>query len=574
MPVACITLEETNRTILSSSYFKVIQDVLAQTNIPYGTLIAMHKGMEINRTDNTTNLTSEQKANLPSTVARRKVTVDITEEYNEDALSTTAVSYQDTTPIFVDNQIDLKIYPVYVTSDITLKVTFSTPSKSEANRLRDDLRIKLSQMRNIAHHEVEYDILVPEVVQELIADVHTLKSRLHPIELGEYFRTCSTKQAHMVTDQVGMNNAQLAIRERQVRIVGKFEFTSMPEAVEEDTDSNTYRLTIPYKFTMEVPRGMCMSYPPMVCNKPMPAKYLQWIADSKIKTREEYSRNLSYTSSMGALSHFEAHRQLDYRIQNKLPLNLPLFDEFPLRQGHPGCMVTTTFLTDVDESDGRTLFNLKELPDFYMDPKLLAFLQAGEREHVVIPYRSCFYFGLHYPGRFFDLDCLEITEDLTVRSKSPLPLDKPLRVAFSVLADPAFLTRTIQERWYTDKAMVLLYLSEYMHALTNYKHELSKILEDDLSFQKTVLVFLQRGLQDSDTEFLQTVLDICSTDNLVLETTVNLLRGRYRSTYTSLTKYTNIAQWSFHKSGKPYHSPALSHIPKTVMSTYVESHRR
>lgn len=573
MPVACITLEETNRTILSSSYFKVIQDVLAQTNIPYGTLIAMHKGMEINRTDNETNLSSEQRANLPSTAARRKVVVDITEEYNEDALTTTAVSYQDTAPIFMDNQIDLKIYPVYVMSDITLKLTFSTPSKTEANRLRDDLRIKLSQMRNILHHEIEYDILVPEVVQELIADVHTLKARLYPSELGEYFRTCSTKQAHMVTDTVGMTNAAVAIRERQVRIVGKFEFSSMPEAVEEDTDSNTYKLTIPYKFTMEVPRGMCMSYPPMVCNKPMPAKYLQWVADGKIKTREEYSRNLSYTSSMGALSHFEAHRQLDYRINNKLPLNLPLFDEFPQRQGHHGYMITTTFLTDVDETDCKTLFNLKELPDFYMDSKLLAFLQAGERAYAVTPYKSCFYFGLHYPGRYFDSDCLEITEDLTVRSKVALPLDKPIRVAFSVLADQSSLFRGTQKRWYADKPMVLLYLNEYLSALTNYKNELSDLPETFRHFQVFTFKFLQWGVQDRDAPFLQEILKICSFDTFLMESTVTLLVNSYPILYGNLLKFTDIGKWKFRKTDGVDTGSIQSGLPKTVMTAFTKAYR-
>ena len=272
MPVACVTLEETSRTILTSSYFKIIQDVLAQTNIPYGTLIAMHKGMEINRTDNQSNLTSEQRANLPSTVSQRKVIVDITEEYNEDALSTTAVSYKDTSPIFMDEQIDVQVYPIYVTSDVTLKISFITPSKTEANRLRDDIRIKLSQMRNISQHEIEYDILIPEAVSDLICDVHTLKSRLHPSELSEYFRSYSTKRAHLITDTANVKNARLAVRERQVRITGKFDFNAMPEPVEEDHDTNTYRLTIPYKFTMEVPRGMCMDYPPTVCNRPMPAK--------------------------------------------------------------------------------------------------------------------------------------------------------------------------------------------------------------------------------------------------------------------------------------------------------------
>jgi hypothetical protein len=89
MPVAFIPLEETNRTILSASYYKIIQQVLHQTNVPYGTLIAMHKGMEINPTDNQSNMTSQQLSNLPSTVAQRRVKVDIAEEHTSELQSRT-----------------------------------------------------------------------------------------------------------------------------------------------------------------------------------------------------------------------------------------------------------------------------------------------------------------------------------------------------------------------------------------------------------------------------------------------------------------------------------------------------
>lgn len=575
MPVAFIPLEETNRTILSASYYKIIQQVLHQTNVPYGTLIAMHKGMEINPTDNQSNMTSQQLSNLPSTVAQRRVKVDIAEEYNEDALGTTAVSYKDAPPIFVDPQIDLLIYPVFVSTDVTLQISYTTPSKTEANKLRDELRIKLSQMRNILHHEVEYDILLPLEAQELIADCHQLKNRLYPMELSEYFHTFATRQAYMLTDTANPDNAQIAIRERQVRIVGRFDFNPMPEAVEEDRDNNTYRLTIPYKFTMEVARGMCVSYNPTVCNKLMPSKYLKWVQENKIKTREEYSRNLTYTQSGSALSHFEAHRQLDYRIQNKLPLNLPLFDEFPLRQGHRGYVITTTFMTAVNEDDRRTLFNLKEIPDFYMNEQLLEFIRAGEAPYVVRPYQSLFYFGLHYPDRYFDFDCLEISSDYVVKSNVKLPLDKPTRVSFSVLGDPVFVTKEMIDRWYKNKPMVLLYLREFIEVLRNYKHELRDVLADEMSFQLLVLRFLQRGINDKDAEFLDKALKICSLDNLVYERLINLLKIKYTGVFNQLIQLVDIANTNPHKTIPPIGDDAGEIIAMhTVMTAYTEAHRK
>lgn len=575
MPTTCIPLDETNRSIFSKAYYGVIQQILHQIQIPYGTLIAMHKGMEINRTDNQTNLTSEQLPNLPSTVAKRKVIAEITENYNEDALSTTAVSYRDTAPIFVDPQIDFIIYPVYVTSDITIKLTFSTPSKTEAQRLRDDIRMKLSQMRNILHHEIEYDILLPELTQNLITDIYDLKNRLYPMTLAEYFRTFSTRQMHMVTDLANKSNAQIAIHERQVRIVGTFEFSAMPEPIEEDNDTNTYRLVIPYKFTMEVPRGICMSYNPIVCNRPLPAKYLQYIADAKIKTREEYSRNLTYTASLGALSHFEAHRQLDYRINNKRPLNLPLFDDFPQRNGHPGYMITVTFLTSVDESDRQTLFNLRDIPDFYMNEKILRWIEDSQRANVTIPYRSIFYFGLHYPDRYYDKDCLELTPDLTLKSKVKLPLDKPLRVAFSVLTDLSYIDEAMRQRLYQNKDVFLIYLSELVEVVRDYRQELTWLAKDDLTFQTRIMYFLDRAMQDKDGAFIQEVIDTISKDRTLSEMLGKTLKNDFPSFYTRLGRHGDTRGLESDRKGRNTHYQRMSgYASRTVMISYTEARRR
>lgn len=574
MPVACIPLEETNRTILSAAYFSIIQDVIRRINIPYGTLIAMHKGMEINRTDNFSNMTTEQRANLPSTVSERKVIVTVNENYNEDALTTTAVSYKDTAPIFVDPTIDASVYPVYVTSDVTLEIKFTTPSKTEAQRLRDDLRIKLSQMRNIEHHAVEYDILLPEIVSDFIADLHQLKSRLHPSELSEYFRTFSTKRVHLITDTARLDNAAIAVRERQGRIVGVFDFNPMPDVVEEDVDQNTYRLTVPYKMTLEVPRAMCIDYPPTVCNRPMPSKYLKWIQDAKVKSREESVRNRTYTQSLSVLSHFEAHRQLEYRIDNKLPLNVPLWDTFPVRQGHPACMLTATFLTGVDESDRRTLFNLREIPDFYMDEVFLKCLEDGEREFVTQPYRSLFYFGLHYPGRYYDADILEILPDLTVRSKVDLPLEKTTRIGFSVCVDPTFVSKENQRRWIKNRPMILMYLDEMMLGFRDYKDQMRKLLDYDAAIYSFLMSIVQNGVVDKDSEFLKELFKILSMDNLVLEHFINTLRVKYPEFYQKVNRLCPLDEYQFHKHGKASFSAPDGTRRKTILTAYVSVERK
>ena len=297
MPTVSLTLEDTNRTILNNAYFKIINDIVEATKIPHESVIAVHKDMDYNLTDNKTNASGIQKKNLPSTASLRRVQAAITEEYNEDALTTTAVHQVSAFPIFEDRDINVFVFPIYVKSDVTIEFNYFTPSKTEANRIRDDIRIRLSQTRNIGLHDIEYDILIPEIVEDFIADIYTLKNRLVPQPLEQYFRDHSTKRMHLITDMANANNTKLAVYEKQVRIVGLFDFSSMPEKVEADNENGNYKVSFTYKLSFDVPRALGLRYPVMVCNKLLPAKYIQFIEDAKINSMEERKRNLGYTQS-------------------------------------------------------------------------------------------------------------------------------------------------------------------------------------------------------------------------------------------------------------------------------------
>ncbi|WP_396190545.1 hypothetical protein, partial [Flavobacterium sp.] len=250
MPSVLTSLDETRLSILNSAVYKIILDVVKQLGIPNESIVAMRNGVELNKTDNATNMTVNSQPNLPSTVSKRKVFANVTEDFDDNYLTASPVSQPDAVPIFRDPAIDASVFPVYVMSKITINFVFTTPSKSEANRIRDDIRVRLSQGRNILHHETEFNIIVPKVVEEFISDLHELKSRLFPQSLDDYFLSNSTKRVHMVTDLTGKENARIAVRENIGHVVGTLLFSPMPEAVEEDNDTNTYKLTIPYELKL------------------------------------------------------------------------------------------------------------------------------------------------------------------------------------------------------------------------------------------------------------------------------------------------------------------------------------
>lgn len=487
MPVVSFTLEEVNKTILTHVYFKIIEDVTNVLKIPYGTLVVLHKDTETTLTDNRTNVSTQSINNLPSTVANRRVIASLTEEYSESSLTTTAVHQASAYPIFKDTTISVSVYPIYIKSDLSIEFSYISHSKSEAIRIRDDLRIRLSQMANIYIHEIDYTVLLPEIVEEFIADVHELKSRLHPQTLKAYFEEHSTNRIFPVTDLSNESNARLGIFEKQVRIVGLFDLNPLPEKLEMDNDNNNYKFSFSYKLSIDVPRAMVLRYPVMIANRPLPSKYLSFIEDFKRNSKEEHKKQLGYTSgALRDLSIFEAHRQLENRVDINLPINIPLFDDFATREGHKGYSIILSILTDVNETDRKSLFNLNELEDYYIPEPILEYYRTTGLSKLTTPYKSFLYIGLWQEGKYFDADVLTIDRNLNISSKVPLSLLKPVRVTISFCTNISGLSSDYLQKLRHDAPTYLSFINEHIEISNNFKTEISSNYLDNTLYREII----------------------------------------------------------------------------------------
>lgn len=587
MPVVSLTLEDTNRTILANAYSKIVQDIVETIKIPCGTIVLLHKDIEVNLTDNKPNATL-QGVNLPATVASRRVQATITEDFNEDELTTTAVHQPSAYPIFQDRDIDVYIYPVYVKSDIVIEFTYISPSKTEAGRIRDDIRLRLSQTRNIDLHEIDYSILIPDVVEDFIADVYDLKSRLVPQSLEDYFREHATKRIYPLTDMAGVANAKLAVHEKQVRIVGVFDMNSMPEKLDHDNETNNYRVKFRYKLSMDIPRAIAMRYPVMICNRTLPAKYIEFIEQNKINSKEEHKKELGYTSNLRALSHFEAHRQLENRIDINLPMNIPAFDEFNLRQGHKGYGIVVSFLTQVKETDQKGLFNLTDIDPYCLPDYLLEYIRTTERRYMTRPYGSFMYIALHQEGKHFDNGILEIDKDLNVSSKVKLSLMKPVRVTISISIDLSFLEKDAISRMFDQPEIYYIFLAEYINAYNNFKTEQQPLVTDN-TFYRDVLYTIDRYLGLGRTDIIVNIFKVILTDHYISHTLGRLLVSGTLNVYKNLANKGIVEvdhnNFDIHllpgTKGNSAINPAMDPtrsdidrlVMRSVMSTYVEAHR-
>lgn len=567
MPTVSLTLEDTNRTILNEAYFKIIGDIVEATKIPHTAVVAVHKDIDYTLTDNKTNETGVEKKNLPSTASLRRISANITEEYNEDELTTTAVHQVNAFPIFEDRQIDVFVFPIYVKSDITIEFSYFTPSKTEANRIRDDIRIRLSQTRNIGIHDIQYDILLPDIVEEFIADVHTLKNRLVPQSLEEYFREHSTKRMHLITDMANKENAKIAIFEKQVRILGLFDFSSMPEKVDADNENSNYKVSFSYKLSFDVPRAIGIRYPVMICNKLLPAKYVQFIEDAKVNSIEESKRNLSYTQSLHALSHFEAHRQLENRVDINYPINVPAFDDFYLRQGHKGYVILASFLTEVDETDKKTLLNLKEIDPFYIPDTLVNYIANGEHEFIKHPYMSFIYIGLHQEGALFDAFG-EVDQNLTIRSNNELSLFKPVRVTISIIVDITMLDKRALDRLLGNENVLFIFIKEWMNAFDNFKTEFSRIFDTMNDLFRIFIHFLNYYRMTDNDNSLKNFLLVVKTNPYIYTQLFDILSNMFPELFNYIKQRGFIEEIN-QNFRSTYNYNDVEGVMKSVMNTHV-----
>ena len=567
MPTVSLTLEDTNRTILNEAYFKIIGDIVEATKIPHTAVIAVHKDIDYTLTDNKTNETGVGSKNLPSTASLRRISANITEEYNEDELTTTAVHQVNAFPIFEDRQIDVFVFPIYVKSDITIEFSYFTPSKTEANRIRDDIRIRLSQTRNIGIHDIQYDILLPDIVEEFIADVHTLKNRLVPQSLEEYFREHSTKRMHLITDMANKENAKIAIFEKQVRILGLFDFSSMPEKVDADNENSNYKVSFSYKLSFDVPRAIGIRYPVMICNKLLPAKYVQFIEDAKVNSIEESKRNLGYTQSLHALSHFEAHRQLENRVDINYPINVPAFDDFNLRQAHKGYVILASFLTEVDETDKKTLLNLKEIDPFYIPKTLVDYIANGEHEYIKHPYMSFIYIGLHQDGALFDAYC-EVDQNLTIKSVNELSLFKPVRVTISIIVDITMLDKRALDRLIGNQDVLFIFIKEWMNAFDNFKTEFSRIFDTMNDLFRIFIHFLNYYRMTDDDNSLKNFLSTVKTNPYIYTQLLDILFNMFPELFNYINQRGFIEEVN-QNFRSTYNYNDVEGVMKSVMNTHV-----
>jgi hypothetical protein len=191
-----------------------------------------------------------------------------------------------------------------------------------------------------------------------------------------------------------------------------------------------------------------------------------------------------------------------------------MFDEYNVKAGYRGYANVVSILPQVDETDKKSLFNLRDLGDYHISDTLLNYIEAGERFHMVTPYKSFMYISLQQDGKYFNNDMLEIDSDLNVKSKVPLQLMKPVRVTIAVSMDISYLSKESLARLYDQPEVLYIFLAEYINAYNNFKSDQTAVLNDN-TFYREILLMIKNYINADRYDVVINIFKIISEDKFI-----------------------------------------------------------
>lgn len=369
--------------------------------------------------------------------------IEAEEDYEIDAMAATAVNYLEQNPVFNDFKLGVSITPIYVATNVTINFRYRTQSKAEALRWRDDIRVRVSHMRDINLHNLTYHYLIPMPYLQLLKTIHELREETagYGDTFAEYVISNASDRLTTIGD-LANKEARLGISETQARVVGMFGFEGVPERPERDDATGTWTVTFSYKFTYERPAACNIRYPIIVHNQLLPTEYTDFVNELE----DPEKKNNEFTLSLKALNYFESTTQFKSRINPYPIVNIPDFDQFMPTTVPPGTSTVYYVLCTFDDSVPRLLVDLNELGDVVMDDDIMAFIRGGEYRYITKSYRSILQLHLYRGDNLSSDGAIECNADGTVVLLTDPNLRTDHRLRLSIIMDTSLLDRAALER--------------------------------------------------------------------------------------------------------------------------------
>lgn len=435
MPKLVLTVPDTIQSVTRPVVFDITRQLFAITGIPENTTI-FYPG-EMDRAAQVGSTIGKQ-GDVNAMPFSNKVSVEVEENYEQDRILSSAVYRPENLFIFRDDRIETAIKPVYSSTDVTLSFHYRAIDKAAATRWRDDIKTRISMMRDVRIHELSYSYLIPPEFLVILKELHRMREAVNGYgeDYDTYFKANTTQRASILTTQIG-TQGMWAISETQMRVVGMFDFDGAPEQGSKDDEGDTWTISFSYKFKYDKPVACVMFYPLVIHNQLVDQAFRP---DKPIDTPEQHVR--SYSLSASNFHTFEKGTSL-VGVPQGTPI--PAFDEFIPSSVIPYTLRVITALVTLDEVTPQALMSLRELGDIEFPAAILDFL-VGEVPYLTKARQSIFSIQLYRNVDLMPPDSLKVLPDLSVESTVTLSTRDYHHIRLSLATDFTQLTQAALDR--------------------------------------------------------------------------------------------------------------------------------
>lgn len=434
MPKVLLPIPSVNESVSRPVVFDVVRQLLESTQLPANTPIIFPGDLEKVQQAGS-NLTPDATPNILPFDER--ITLEVEENYEMERLLATAVYREENQFLFRDMALETDIRPLYSPQEVTINVRYRALDKAQATRWRDNIRSLVSLNRDVLMHTLSYHYQIPPEMMLILKEIHRLRENVagYGQDWDTYFGLYATQRASVITTLAGTAPA-MAISEKQLRVIGWFDFEGVPELGSRENDGESWTISFAYKFKFEKPIAAVMGYPIMIHNQLLDEKYRL----TEMDTPEKHQR--SYSLSTGFLTEFEKGHDF---LTISAGYAIPAFDEFVPGDVLPESLRVVTSLTSIDPDDPLYLFTLTELGTLEFDPDMVDFLK-GEIPFLTKPYASLFNLSLYSGKEWLHHSNLRIDSNFRVYATKLLDLRKYHHVRLSIIDDWTLLTPAALER--------------------------------------------------------------------------------------------------------------------------------
>lgn len=429
MPNVYIPLPETDKSVARKAVFAVVRQVMEITSIPADTMVNFKGDSDGNMQFGSTIPGSEdtRKTKLSS---ENMLAIEIMETYTENGVATMATTRDENLPIFMDSDLDIILRPIYSSNEIEINITYRANSRTAAKRWRDDIRMRVSQLRDVNIHKLEYHYTVPREFLYILREIHKLREATEGYgeDFDTYFRTNSTSKLTDITNQAG-TVVDYGVPESQIRILGYFDFETAPAEITKGENAGQWTSEFTYKFIFDKPVGCNFRYPIMVHNQLLDMKL---VPDPALDTDP---LDKAWTYSLRDIYKMENPNIVTRHYDEFAPVRIPNHDEFRPNIMPHQMMPVISILCEIDPTQPKYYLDLHELGDYQIDPDIMEFIEKVEWKYLTLPYKSLLHLSVFRHSTLATDRNTTVTSDVKLMSTVDLSLRKNHRVLVSLVKD-------------------------------------------------------------------------------------------------------------------------------------------